>query len=422
MSIIRYLFLSTFCSVFILYCNIAIAQKEITIPGSSDTDISVEIFEPRNKQQGKYLIVWLAPEYGFQTNHLNMANLLATQNIEVWQSDIAESLFLPQSSTSLKQLKGNYVADIIEHAHKVTGKKIIVAGDSYAAVNALTGAHAWQSRYLGSPYLIGAMLFSPNSYAYIPPLGLDPEFMPVMDSTNIPLIIYQAKNNGNIGQFKTVLEKLQQHDNPVYTKILPDVISLFHNKTPTISTQKTSLTIASNIKKMLPILAAYSVPITPVPLFKNINPRKGIDIYLKSFTGNNKPLNIKLIDAYDNLFIRNDFTKRVTVINFWATWCPPCVEEIPSLNRLNMAMNGLPFDLISINYAEDKQTILEFLKKVNVDFPVLLDPDGNYAKQWNVITYPSTFIIDTNGKIVYGVNAAIAWDDPKIIKIIKSLF
>jgi len=62
------------------------------------------------------------------------------------------------------------------------------------------------------------------------------------------------------------------------------------------------------------------------------------------------------------------------------------------------------------------------MKKVNVEFPVLLDLDGSFAKKWNVIMFPSTFIIDKNGEIKYGVNAAIEWDDPELIEKIKSLF
>jgi len=55
------------------------------------------------------------------------------------------------------------------------------------------------------------------------------------------------------------------------------------------------------------------------------------------------------------------------------------------------------------------------MKAVNVEFPVLLDAEGDYAKKWSVISYSSTFIIDTKGNITYGVNAAIEWDDPVII-------
>ena len=84
-------------------------------------------------------------------------------------------------------------------------------------------------------------------------------------------------------------------------------------------------------------------------------------------------------------------------------------------------MSNLPFELISINYAEEQETILEFLKKVKVEFPVLLDKNGGFAKKWHVITYPSTFVIDKKGKIKYGVNAAIEWDDPEVVEKIKSL-
>lgn len=95
------------------------------------------------------------------------------------------------------------------------------------------------------------------------------------------------------------------------------------------------------------------------------------------------------------------------MVNFWATWCPPCVEEIPSLNRFKNKMSDLPVELISINYAENSQTVIDFMDKVNVEFPVLHDKNRDFAKQWNVITYPSTFVMDKHGQIKYGVNAAI---------------
>ena len=61
------------------------------------------------------------------------------------------------------------------------------------------------------------------------------------------------------------------------------------------------------------------------------------------------------------------------------------------------------------------------MQRVQVDFPVLLDQRGEFAKQWKVISYPSTFVIDADGKIRYGVNAAIEWDRPEIINKLKSL-
>ena len=402
-------------SIFI--SDLCFAESEIVVPVSSGNEITIEKFPA----SGKYLILWLAPEYGIREAHRSMARMLTEQNIEVWQGNILESLFLSQSSTAIKRLDGELVADLIEYAHKTTGKKIIVAGDSYATIIALLGARQWQQRKLASPYFIGAILFSPYMYASIPPLGQLPDYMPIVSATNIPIMIYQSKNSGNVGQFDSLVEKLQQHGNPVYTRMTPKVMSVFYEKNPTPEMKQQVKPLSLNIKKIIPILEKQTVPTIPVKIKKRQEHKNGIDIYLKEYTGSTSPIAINLKDAYGKDFIKNNFKGQVTIINFWATWCPPCVQEIPSLNRLKKKMEGLPFELISINYAEDKKTIIEFMKKINVEFPVLLDKDGSFAKRWNVIAYPSTFVIDKNGTIKYGVNAAIEWDSPEFISKIKSL-
>jgi thiol-disulfide isomerase/thioredoxin len=172
---------------------------------------------------------------------------------------------------------------------------------------------------------------------------------------------------------------------------------------------------------MISVLERHEMPASPIPLQTHTTTKSGIDVLLKEFKGKNGPIPIKLKDIDGNTVSKDDFTGQITIVNFWATWCPPCIEEIPSLNRLKKKMEGLPFELISINYAEDNKTIREFMKAVNVEFPVLLDDKGDFAKKWSVISYPSTFIIDAKGNIKYGVNAAIEWDDPAVIQKIKAL-
>lgn len=401
----------------IFISSITFAENEITIPVSPDIEIVVEQFPAK----GKYLILWLAPEYGIREGHRSLARLLNKQNIEVWQTNIIESLFLPQGTSALKGLNGKYIADLIQQAHTKTGKKIIVLGDSYATLNALRGAHKWQQRKQTIDYFIGAILFSPYTYASIPPLGQLPKYMPIVSATNIPMMIYQAKKGGTYSQFNTLIEKLSQHGNPVYTRLLPNMMSLFYSESPTKEMMQQATQISKSIKKMTPILERHKVPLQPIKLkIKNTN-KSGIDIYLKEYQGNISPLPIRLNNAHGKEIVKEKYKGQITIINFWATWCPPCVEEIPSLNRLNKKMKGLPFELISINYAEDKKTILDFMKEVNVEFPVLLDQNGRFSRKWNVITYPSTFVIDKNGNIKYGVNAAIDWDSPEFIAKIKSL-
>mgnify|MGYP001814320525 CR=1 FL=1 len=412
------LLFSLLFGILISFGEFSFAEEEISVPASDDIDITVDRFAA----SGKYLMLWLAPEYGFRSSHRSLARMLSEQGIEVWQSNIVESLFLPQGTASLKELDGKYVADVIEYAHKTTGKKIVVAGDSYASLSALTGAREWQQRQHADSYFIGAVLFSPYTFAYIPPLGFEPEYMPIVNATNIPLMIYQAQGSATIGQFELLLEKLRQHDNPVYTKFVPTVMSLFYQEPPTAAMQNNAKALPANIKTMITVLERHEVPARPIPLKITDTAKSGIDVLLKKFKGKTGPIAINLKDVNGNTVSKTDFSGQITIVNFWATWCPPCIEEIPSLNRLKKKMAGVPFELISINYAEDSKTIVEFMKQVNVEFPVLLDQNGEFAKQWNVISYPSTFIIDSKGIIQYGVNAAIEWDDPEVIQKIKALY
>ncbi len=399
-----------------VFMSTAFASDEISVTTSTGDDFSIT----RYPAQGEFLILWFAPEYGFREPHRSLAFALSQNNIEVWQSDVIDSLFMPQGVSSIRELDGVYVADLIDVAFKKTGKKIIVMGDSYASVIALRGAHSWQRRPTKSKFT-GAVLLSPYTYSSIPALGHAPEYLPIISSTNIPIMIYQAKNSGIISQFDTLVKKLQQHDSPVYTRFTPNVMSLFYEKNVTEQMKTQAERLPKNIFNMIRVLDGHDIPTKPVKLVKKLAKNNGIDSYLKKFLAKQQPTSIKLLDANGGLFTKNNFKDRVTVINFWATWCPPCIEEIPSLNRLKNKFRGKAFDLISINYAEDLNTIKNFMKKVNVEFQVLLDKNGEYAKQWNVITYPSTFIIDKNGHIVYGVNAAIEWDSSEVIEKIENL-
>ena len=380
-----------------------------------------EITAYRYPAEGGYLLLWLAPEYGFRKAHRLLAEQLAAAGIEVWQSDIAESLFLPHGSRSLKQLDGRHVANLIERAHATSGKKIAIAGDSYAAISALRGARRWQKKAQPDPYLIGAVLFTPYSYAYLPPLGLAPEYLPIVEATNIPLMIYQAKNSATYIQFDRLLEKLRKNDSPVYTRLMPGVMSLFYEEEPTAAMIENARTIPANLHRMLALLSRHALPQRPIELLENTVAESGIDIYLKEFRAGARPRRLALFDMDGRQVVKNDFSGQVTLVNFWATWCPPCIEEIPSLNRLQQKMEGRPFELISINYAQDQATVAEFLERVEVDFPVLLDHDGAYARRWNVISYPSTFVIDPGGNIRYGVNAAIEWDSPELVRKLDEL-
>jgi len=392
------------------------AQPHLGLTVGEDTDVDIV----RYPAAGDYLMLWLAPEYGFRDMHRELAGRISAEGIEVWQTSILEALFLPNGAANMRLLDGSLAAELIVRAHARSGKRILLAGDSYATLPVLEGARQWQ-RLHEDDYLVGAVLFTPYAYASIPPLGQPPEYMPIVDATNIPLLIFQGQDSATRQRFDELLERLRAHGSTVYTRMVPGVMSLFFESEPTPAMRDGVAPIPRILKQMLPLLEQQPVPRDPVPIRSVETKGSGVDIYLRKFTADLRPTPIELDTIDGQRVVKSDFTGRVTMINFWATWCGPCVEEIPSLNRLRQKMAGKPFELISINFAEDRQTVARFMERVAVDYPVLLDVDGDYAHRWRVVTYPSTFVIDSTGRIRYGVNAAIDWDDPDIVLKLEAL-
>jgi thiol-disulfide isomerase/thioredoxin len=116
-----------------------------------------------------------------------------------------------------------------------------------------------------------------------------------------------------------------------------------------------------------------------------------------------------------------DYRGKVVLINFWATWCEPCREEMPSMNRLRASLAGRPFEVLAINLAEPEPRIRRFLEQLPLDFPVLMDRDGAVAKAWRARLLPVSFLVDPNGSIRYSVLGEIDWTQQAVRKAILRL-
>jgi thiol-disulfide isomerase/thioredoxin len=114
-------------------------------------------------------------------------------------------------------------------------------------------------------------------------------------------------------------------------------------------------------------------------------------------------------DVEGNAIDLKDMKGRVLVVNFWATWCEPCRDEMPSLQRLRTKLEGQPFDVVTVNFGESREKISQFLGREKVALPVLLDPDRETAKEWGVGGLPMTFLIDADGRVRYSVFGERDW-------------
>jgi thiol-disulfide isomerase/thioredoxin len=111
----------------------------------------------------------------------------------------------------------------------------------------------------------------------------------------------------------------------------------------------------------------------------------------------------------------------VVVVNFWATWCEPCREELPSLERLRAHFASAPFLVLAVNVGEGEARIREFLKESPVKFPVLLDRDSAAQNDWEVRGLPTTFVLDPQGRIRYSFVGERDWSDDEVKSAVRAL-
>ena len=141
---------------------------------------------------------------------------------------------------------------------------------------------------------------------------------------------------------------------------------------------------------------------------------------LKPWSGGATP-SLALRDLQGKEHKLADYRGKVVVLNFWATWCDPCREEMPSMQRLQDKLAGKSFVILAVDYGEGAPRIQDFLKKVPVRLTVLLDRDTSAATAWKVKVLPTTLVLDPQQRIRYSVVGDLEWDSQSVEDTIKKL-
>ncbi len=128
-----------------------------------------------------------------------------------------------------------------------------------------------------------------------------------------------------------------------------------------------------------------------------------------------------LRDMDEGIHKLSDYKGKPVIVNFWATWCPPCRAELPSMNRAWKKVKDEGIQMIAINVGDDEDTIFAFSGDYPIDFTVLLDETGEEINNWPIKGLPTTFVIDPQGRIAYKAVGGREWDNDKLLDLVRGL-
>ncbi len=127
---------------------------------------------------------------------------------------------------------------------------------------------------------------------------------------------------------------------------------------------------------------------------------------------------VSLVDLKGKTWTLSELKGQVVFVNFWATWCPPCVEEMPSMQMLHTVMPKNKFKMLAILTNDDPTLAASFAAKSGLTMPILIAPDNGVARQYGVSGVPETYIVDKQGVVREKFIGPAHWDSPWAIQML----
>ncbi|MBE0494566.1 MAG: TlpA family protein disulfide reductase [Thiomicrospira sp.] len=385
----------------------------------SDSQISLQVTQT---EQPVARILWLPSEYGLLPQEKQLAQTLSKYGFESWQVDVYEALFLSPTPSAVDKVPTEWLAEILEQAHQ-DGLPLFIVAANKAAQLAVRGLVSFQQTPQEN---LGLILINPNLYLETPTPGEPAQYWPATQHLNLPSFVLQAELSPWRWQLTELKTHLAQSGSPVFLQLLPQVRDRFYFRADALAIENDYSTgFANQLRQAMQLLTPYMTkarqsPVLTAETRAPITTTSSAKEVLQPYSGpQNRPLSLPKY-AGGSLSL-DDLKGQVVLLNFWASWCPPCLHEMPSMTRLKSQLNDQNFEILAVNLAEQLEDFEPFLKANPVNFPVLLDPQGQAIKDWRIMAYPTTYLIDKKGKIRYALFGGTEWDQPHHIERIQQL-
>ena len=410
------------------WISFAQASERFNLSLESGEEVTVNVYPATFPEADKPLLVWFTEGYASRNSFKHLITQFNHLGYAIWQVDLLESYFIERTPNNVRGLTGEGIAAVLQYANQQSSKQnrqFVPISTGRMSLVLLRGARLWQVNSQpqnGLGALQQVVLFFPNLFDAAETAGEAPTLFPIVSATSLPITLVQPTEGTYKWKLLEVVNALQNSNSQVTLAAVPKVRDwYFLRREPT--------ELENQAAKQLPEQLPIWIKAGRVSEQATFSPVENLTV--KTATQSIKGLvsiperlavNFELTDVAGNAINLKDKRDKVILLNFWASWCPPCVKEIPSMNRLAESFDSDKFEIVSVNFKERPETIEAFLKSVQVDFPVLIDLDGKVSADYEIFAFPSSFLINQQGKIVYSVNTAIEWDVPEVKNIIQSMF
>jgi len=375
----------------------------------------------------KVRVLWLPSEYGVLQKERDLADQLAKNGIESWFVNYYEALFLAPTPSAVDEVPEEWIAATIQAArnpeYSNQALPVWIIAPNKAAQLAVRGLV--QSGQQNAPlHHLGLILINPNLYLETPKPGEAAQYWTQVSSVNLPVGILQAELSPWRWRLKELATQLRHSGSDVFVNLEPKVRDRFYFRDDALAYEKAvSQQLADKLRRMMQMQLTYLPENRVMGKIKKQAPNKlevSRTTELQAYQGEQElPLELLSLDGLPVSL--SDFQGKVVLLNFWASWCPPCVHEMPSMARLKSHLQNRPFEILAVNLAEEQPAIQAFLDEHPVNFPVLQDPSGSAVKTWQVFAYPSTYLIDKQGKIRFALFGGTEWDQASHLQKIEPL-
>jgi thiol-disulfide isomerase/thioredoxin len=397
------------------------AAEERWLDMPSGVEIPVEVSSATSGPR----LVWLPSEFGTRSHPREMAGELAARGLETWIVDLHAGYFVPVGRNSLNEMPDEDIAALVAAAG-ADGRPVILLATGRGAQLAIRATRMLQQAGPIEPPVQGLILFHPYLYSSRPQAGADAEYLALARAVNVPVYLIQPELSAKFWRLDSTAAALQEGGAEVYRHPLRGLTDGFHLRD---AADLTAEELAFRGEKLVALIerAARLLVRRPAPNRAAALPSETQASAAREPVLGLRPLEpvpappLKMQALDGDTYALEAYRGEVVLLSFWASWCPPCVEELPSLNRLKADFGERGLRILSVDVGEPREVVEAFLEKIPVDFPVLHDLHGETVDDWKVYAYPTNYLIDRQGQVRYGHFGALDWNLPSSRVAIEEL-